>query len=488
MRILYVNWADPHDPLGRGGGVSVYQRNLIAALDAVDGVETAFLGSGLTHDLVGNAPRVQQISDGPSPRFQLVNSGLLAPSHADFAGAAQLDHPPTVAAFADFIDRSGPWDVIHFNTLEGLPAQVLALKPRWPRTRFVMSLHNYYPFCPQVNLWHHEARPCTDFQDGAKCVTCLPAQPNPRNVRLSYRIDTALTRAGAGPGTALFDRVFRPLLGLTWRLARRVLRARHRRRARARGTAPNGRAFARRRAEMTALINTHVDAVLCVSDRVRQIALQHGLDGQKTQTCLIGTRAAQAWGETRPKPAFLAPDGTLRLLYLGYMRRDKGFYFLMQALGALPSDMARRLHLLVAARSGEADAMALMSGARTRLASLTHVNGYTHDDLPGLLDGADLGVVPPLWEDNLPQVAIEMHALHIPLLTSDKGGAQELGNCPDLVFRSGDAADFQRALSAVLAGRLTPADYWANARPPETMAAHVKRLLAIYRGCPSPRS
>ena len=44
------------------------------------------------------------------------------------------------------------------------------------------------------------------------------------------------------------------------------------------------------------------------------------------------------------------------------------------------------------------------------------------------------GVVPVLWHDNLPQVAIEMHARHIPLLTSDMGGAQELGNCPEMVF------------------------------------------------------
>lgn len=481
MRVLFVNWADPQDPLGRGGGVSVYQRNLITGLEGVEGVETAFLSSGLAYDLISTKPRVRQIAGGACPRYQMVNSGLVAPSHADFAGATQLDHPPTEAAFADFIDRTGPWDVIHFNNLEGLPAHILALRPRWPDTRFIFSLHNYYPFCPQVNLWHQESTVCDNYQDGAKCVTCLPVQPNPGNVRLSYRIDTMLTRAGIGPGTRLFDVIFRPLLGLSWRIGRRLLRARHRRKVASTTTTPDGRAFAQRRQRMTALINTNVDQVLCVSDRVRQIAEHHGLDPHKMQTCLIGTRAAQAWDQTRPQPAFLAPDGSLKLVYLGYMRRDKGFYFLMQALNALPVTLVQRVHLTVAARTGEADAMALLAVARGRLASLTHVDGYAHDDLPDILRGADLGVVPPLWEDNLPQVAIEMHARHIPLLTSDKGGAQELGNCPELVFRAADAADFQRVLTAVLEGQVTPDQYWATARPPETMASHVGRLLEVYR-------
>lgn len=485
MRVLFYNWADYRDPEKRGGGVSVYQRNLIDALAGRDGVETAFLSSGLAHDLRPGAPRVVTLDAGDSPRHALVNSGVVAPSHADFGGAAQLDHPATEAAFAAFVERTGPWDVIHFNNLEGLPANVLTLRDRWPGTRFVLSLHNYYPFCPQVNLWFQERETCPGFDQGARCDGCLAVAPDPRSVRLVYAVGWGLSRIGAGPGTALFDHGFRPALGLAWRSLRRLVRLKRRLRP-APAPAPrpeNPRAahFAERRARMIALINRHCDRVLCVSDRVRQIAAGFGVDDARLHTLYIGTREAEAWRRTAPRQTFLQPDGTLRLAYLGYMRRDKGFHFLMQALASLPARIAQRLDLTVAARAGDAEAMELMATARLHLRRLTHRDGYSHDDLDALLAGVDLGLVPVVWEDNLPQVAIEMHARHIPLLTSDRGGARELGRCDDLVFRAGDAQDFARVLGRVLDGDVTPGHYWAASTEPVDMDRHVDALLALYR-------
>ena len=408
-------------------------------------------------------------------QYRLVNSGLVAASHADFAGAAQVSHPATETVFAEFVDATGPWNAIHFNSLEGLPAGVLASRARWPRTRFVLSLHNYYPVCPQVNLWHFESSACEDFQGGARCVTCLPVQADPRAVRLAYAVDTLLTRVRLGPGTAPHDHVFRPAMGLAWRLLRRL-----RRRDAPRPRPSGAQGFGLRRALMVALINAHVDAVLCVSDRVAQIARHYGLRADRLQVMPIGTKAAACWPDTVAKPALNTDP--LRLAYLGYMRRDKGFVFLIEALAALPDATLARLHLTIGARRGEAAMMDALTALRPRLAGLVHVDGYAPGDLDRVLDGVDLGVIPVLWEDNLPQVAVEMHARHIPLLTSDRGGARELGNSPDFVFRAGDRADFARVLGRVLDGTLTPADYWRGAVPPVGMDDHLDALLALYAG------
>lgn len=525
MRVLFYNWADHRDPEQRGGGVSVYQRNIIKGLSKVDGVETAFLSSGLAHTLLRRKPHVITLERGESPRYALVNSGLVAPSHADFAGAAQLEHAETEAAFAEFVERTGPWDVIHFNNLEGLPANVLSLKKRWPGTRFVLSLHNYYPFCPQVNLWFAERETCTDFHGGASCTRCLPAQPEPRSIRAAYAMAWSLSRWRLGPGTGFYERFFRPVMGAAWRGLRRVLRARHMRRNAALETAlvteaepaalspasanvppiaaagthhapaeprpqppaapaPLAAAFARRRARMVALINAHCDSVLAVSDRVRQIALTHGVHTSRLSTLYIGSAEAGEWHYSQPRPAFLRADGTIRLAYLGYMRRDKGYHFLMRALASLPETLAKRVHLTVAAKSGDAEAMTLLNALRGHLGAMHHKNGYTHDTLPTLLADVDLGVVPPVWEDNLPQVAIEMHARHIPLITSDRGGAQELGRCNDLVFRADDSDSFRHVLERILDGSTLPAQYWANAMAPVGLPEHIEALVKIYRETP----
>lgn len=156
MRILYYNWVDYLDEEKRGGGVTIYQRNLLQHLDAEGDVEELFLSAGLSYDLPPKAPRWGQVAHGPQEdrarRYEIINSGTLSPAHHSFGHPQQLRHDATKAAFFDFIDAKGPFDVVHFNNLEGLPAEVLELKSRWPETKVVLSLHNYYPVCPQVNL------------------------------------------------------------------------------------------------------------------------------------------------------------------------------------------------------------------------------------------------------------------------------------------------------------------------------------------------
>lgn len=489
MRILYYNWVDYQDRQGRGGGVSIYLKALMDGLGAENAIEPVFLASGLAHDLRPAVPRWQPMPGKErAERYEIVNARPIAPAHAQFASPEQIAHAPTEAAFFDFVARTGPYDVIHFHNLEGLPASVLTLKERWPQTRVVLSLHNYYPFCPQVNLWQNEARHCDDFLEGSACANCLPLRANPGAVRLSYALERRLARLGMGPGTVFFDRGFRPALRQGWAGLKRLL-GRHRDNGAppaatpvpAPGTpTPLAQALGERRGRMSALINHHCDAVLCVSNRVQQLAAAHGIREDLLHTSYIGTHQAEKWHQTAPRPAFLAADGTLRLAYLGYMRADKGFFFLLDALEALPSAMARRLHLTVAARRGDGTAMARLEALQPRLASLRHLDGYSHSGLDALLGDIDLGLVPVLWEDNLPQVAIEMHARHIPLLCSDRGGARELGNCPALTFRAGDIADFTVALAAVLDGQVRPADYWQSARAPMDMPSHLRQLQELY--------
>lgn len=493
MKVLYYNWVDYLDSEKRGGGVSVYQRNLLGALDDHGGVEAHFLSSGIAYDVLRRGLRWVELapvsSSDKARRFEIVNSGLTSPSHADYGSPAQVEHAETEAAFMDFVARNGPYDVIHFNNLEGLPAAVLRVKERWPDTRVVLSLHNYYPFCPQVNLWYNESANCTDFAAGERCVKCLPVQANPRGVRIAHATAWHTRKLGMGPGTFVGDRLVFPALFLAWRGYRKLKMMRRRDPAPQPLSAATpetnaGAAFAARRAAMVDLINGHADAVLCVSDRVRKIAAHHGIAPGKLHTSYIGTQEAAKWESTQPKAALVQPDGTLRLAYLGYMRRDKGFFFLLDALEALPPSIIGRLRLTIAARCTEAAIMTRLKALAPRLAELRQVDGYTHAGLDALLADVDLGVVPVMWEDNLPQVAIEMHARHIPLLTSDRGGAQELGRCPEMVFRAGDSADFARVLGNVLSERVTQQTYWQNAMAPVSMPGHLAQLLEIYQTAP----
>lgn len=504
MRILFYNWVDYLDDEKRGGGVTVYQRNVMRALapgQAPEGVEAVFLSSGISYDLFSSRPRWEQVRHGSAEdrarRFEIINSGTLAPSHHSFSSETQIDHPATTEAFFDFLDRKGPFDVVHFNNLEGLPATALQLKQRFPNTRVVFSLHNYYPVCPQVNLWFDEKENCRDFRNGAKCDSCLPWQHDERAVRLANGVAFTLKKWGIRPGSRIFDRAFLPAL----RVARRSigLYGRIRRKlspglaaaavASGMAKAKNGQltqlsqhaGFQQRRADFVRLINENCDVVLGVSRRVCDVAAHFGIRADLLRTSYIGTAQAPKWAETVAKPTILPADGTLTIAYLGYMRMDKGFYFLLDALEDLPDDMAARIRLVICARRGDHHTMRRITALVERFADVLYADGYSHDNLDDLLADVDLGVVPVLWEDNLPQVAIEMHARHIPLLTADMGGAQELADCPAMTFRAGSIRSFTERLAAILAGEVAAEDYWSRAMAPVSMEEHVDELLAIFR-------
>tara|TARA_R110000787_G_scaffold27435_1_gene75959 strand:- start:157 stop:1662 length:1506 start_codon:yes stop_codon:yes gene_type:complete len=490
FRILYYNWVDYLDVEERGGGVTLYQRNVMNGLKDRDDVDVAFLAAGLSYDLPARAPRWEAMRHGPrtdgDQRFELINSGVLAPAHHSFGDPAQLSHRATTDTFFDFIDQTGPYDVIHFNNLEGLPAEVLQIKARWPDTQVILSLHNYYPICPQVNLWFGEREACEDFEGGARCLRCLTHQHDARLLRVANGVSYRLRCLGLQPGTWTFDVAYRWILRLGGR-GLRVLRWMRSRRTNAAITpvldphkgADRAAAFAARRAGMTALINENCDHVLCVSDAVRLLAERHGIAPALTRTSYIGTRAADLFDQTVPRPQVVGKP-TLTLGYLGYMRRDKGFFFLLDALEALPANQAGRIRIVIAARSVDRASMARLTRLGDHLAAVIYHDGYTHDDLDAVLAQVDVGVVPVLWHDNLPQVAIEMHARHIPLLTADMGGAPELGNCADLVFAAGDPDSFAACVEKLLAGKIDMDTYWRGAMRPVAMQAHIGELLRTY--------
>ncbi|SNT04783.1 glycosyltransferase [Tropicimonas sediminicola] len=502
MKILYYNWVDYLDTENRGGGVSVYLKNLMTHLGAKDGVDVRFVSSGISYDILEPKPRWEKVQHGPRKdrdlRFEIINSGALAPGHHSFGHDAQIEHPATVEAFYDFMEKNGPFDIVHFNNLEGIPASLVGLKERFPETRVILSLHNYFPVCPQVNLWYQERENCIDFRGGEKCGDCLEWQPYPDEVRLANAVAYRFKKAGIEPGGFLFRRGF-GLAVRFWSKALRVSKSWSKssrdvlafgRTSRDGNVAVRGplkpvkgyaQTFGPRRARVVEIINQNCDRVLCVSDRVGVVAAKFGIAPELLQTSYIGTKHAELWEKTTPKQSLLNSDGTLTLAYMGYMRRDKGFYFLMRALATLPKSLAERVRVVVCARTGDHEAVQLMHKASSNVKEILHADGYKHDELDKLLAEVDVGVVPVQWEDNLPQVAIEMHARHIPLLTSNLGGAQELGNTPEMVFRANSFESFHQRIRAILEGEIDLDAYWANAMPPVSMEKHEDELLGIYR-------
>jgi glycosyltransferase involved in cell wall biosynthesis len=524
MRILLYNWVRFDDPERRGGGIRVYQTNLVQSLVSA-GHQVVCLESGVEYSLTPRPPSLR-----PAPcsvpgvkSYTLVDSTVTAPGHACYGATGLFERDATFDVFRELLRSDGPFDVVHFDTLEGLPFSCLAA-PREvnPATRVTMYLHNYYPICPQVNLWKREQVNCTDYGDGADCVTCLPLPTLQREFRRAYRISSALRQAKVRPGTPQYTMAY-------WgygHARRTVWRARRYRRAIQRRVQSSARAqplvygldtvgsttakrpadagavpvqlrppleprssadgYRTRREAVVDLVATHVDTVLATSQRVAELAAHYGIPAPKVHVAYIGTAMA-AEQATSVKRTSLHEPGRLTIAYLGYLRKDKGSYFMLDALLSAPRALLERLHLVLAAPLADEAVVDQLDRFSAHLGGLTLYDGYRHADLPTILAPVDLGVVPVLWEDNLPQVAIEMVSQGVPILTSDLGGAQELGgNNTAFTFPAGDAAAFVARLEAVANGATSLGEFWNSAMTLKTMDSHLEDLTAVWGGVPEP--
>jgi len=472
LKILYYNWTDFEDPRQRGGGVSIYQQNLIDAARQ-RGDEAWFLSAGDCHSPFSRRPFLREVKARKEGvrKFVIVNSPFVTPGREAF-GQDAATSPEMESVFAPFLREHGPFDVVHFNNLEGIPVSFLRVaREHSPAAKILFSMHNYFAVCPQVNLWFQDKAACYDFHDGRKCVNCLIPKARPRSYQWFYRYEYFLRKLGI-PTQSVVDRFLYRLLFVLLRssmhsllkayggdgLESRALPATlisHHPTPPATILAPDqaARFVARRRQFVTAL-NTYVDHVIAVSRRVAELAVGYGIDPAKVQTLYIGTRfAGEEQGQKRRVERVrqgATGEKPLHIAYLGYMRTDKGFYFFLDALEKMPETLSSGIALTFAALIASVSAYQRIKSMAHRFASVTLYNGYTHSQLRDIHSTIDLAVVPVLWEDNMPQVALECIASGVPILTSDRGGAQELLNCPELVFRAGSRADFYAKLQGIL--------------------------------------
>jgi glycosyltransferase involved in cell wall biosynthesis len=468
LKILYYNWVDFEDEQRRGGGVSIYQRNLIDAA-VPHGDEVWFFSSGVCYSPFSRRPYIREAASKTEGvrKFEMVNSTVLSPGQEAF-GQDVAQSPEMDPLFADFLREHGPFDVVHFNNLEGIPISFLRLaREHYSRTKIIYSVHNYFAFCPQVNLWFQEKSSCRDFRDGRKCVNCLPQPLHPRGAQRLYRLEYLLRLLGISPYSLTHRFANWAIFGFLrslYHVARSAYRgykagkqgkpdpswgARQATQPTAILDPAAAERFAERRRVFVKALNAYADWILPVSQRVAELTVGFGIEPAKVQTLYIGTRFAEQKRSEDVRCRRSASE-PFRLAYLGYMRRDKGFYFYLKALEKMPASLARRLAITFAAKIVDPHAYAWIKLMAHRFASVTFYDGYTHTQLHDLLAGIDVAIVPVLWEDNLPQVAIECVASGVPILTSDRGGAQELLGCRDLVFRAGSRRDLYAKLRGIL--------------------------------------
>lgn len=465
MKILYYNWAPLHTP-GIGGGVAVYVQNVLNYLrdySASLKIEPYFLSSGWMYDNT-KVPylRKEEYDTESTQCYSIVNSPFLAPSIP--AVSQRFSHESAEIIkdiFRQFIKNNGPFDVIHFQTLEGISSDILELKQEFPGIRFIYSVHDYGLVCSNVRLWTNKKENCFVNYDKHDCEECMKQWSYiPYQWHISSRPDK--------PTVSLSRKTSSIVKG-----KRRIIKEIYHIKGSPRWF--NNDYFTQNRQRNVELINNNADCILCVSERVAEVMEFFGINKDLLQVNYIGTKVAD-----NVKYKLRTPSDTdiFTILYMGYAVEEKGFFFYLDVLEQIPNELSKRIALTFASKIDDEAIIDRLNSLRNKFHKVTLFNGYSHSDFPAIMDNVNLGVIPPLWEDNLPQVTIEMISNGVPVLTSRYGGAHELNSHPAFMFSNKD--DLKAKIENINHNRQLLIDYWKYAKPLTTMDAHMAKLFSFY--------
>ena len=460
MKLLFYNW-DRIDGTD-GGGVNIYQRNLFNYLLNNTKHEIYFVSSGFTytrdHD---RKPTLLNIDNNISDKiktFEIINSPVIAPAQQSIKNLRYyLEDMQLYEILKSFITEYGPFDVIHFNNLEGLSINVLKLKSIFPSTKFIFSLHNYFLICSKVSLWQTPktgANHNCNKRDCSECVDCYK--------KINYGVEIFSRRylmklkkiKGVGRLLKLYTK-FSP-------------------------DSDNLDLYREFEEKNLNYVNKYCDSILAVSNRVKEIFVSHGFDDNKVKVSYIGTDVAEIQNNLNCADINSSP---FNVVYLGYMNEEKGFFFFQEALRQMPEELSKNIIITVAAKYTPRNIVDIweLNKLKPKFKGIILQNGYRRDEQKQLLQGKHLGIVPVMWEDNLPQTAMEQIAYGVPILCSNLGGASELHNHnADFTFEAGNVSDFLKKFENIISNRNLLKTYWNSVKTLTTMQEHVKFLEHIY--------
>jgi hypothetical protein len=173
-KVLFYNREPAFAANRRGGAVSVYQDNCISRLPN-RGWQVHSRSAGSAYDFTRSDPYITRTVDSNDLHVGsvLLNSPVGDPGfYSPFVNpvtSGESSDRAVASAIISFVRMNSPYDVFHFNNLEGLPAAVLPiLHQEFRDIRFVFFVYNYYLMCLQVNLWKNDSRNCDGKPTKAK--------------------------------------------------------------------------------------------------------------------------------------------------------------------------------------------------------------------------------------------------------------------------------------------------------------------------------
>jgi glycosyltransferase involved in cell wall biosynthesis len=498
LNVAVLGWACLSLQAREGSGYNLNVSELCAGLAAA-GHRVHYLRSGIDYSLrPGMWINAREVWRGVAC-FDFVNSPNLATANCNFQNPrGQVRSTAQTAIVLEWL-RAVRADVLHVHSLEGFGFDLIAAV-KAAGIPVVVTPHNYYWLCPQVDLLHKERQVCEDYEGGKRCVGCL-TQPQYAEELRSRRIRQT-GRHLLGDGTAW---KFGQVMGQLARHVRTLGNGREMPIVDA-GPATNGAVlpppkvvpspadqnerllaaqnhmvvlneYGERRAAAVAALN-QADAVLAPSKFLMQVHEAMGVRREKLRHVQLGQPHFDALREVAKASPFYGASAwcaeiathPLRFAYFGSTRYNKGLETMARAVLELPPDVRERSHFVIRAAGDVSEFKTMLHGQ-----PVSWLGGYEVEELPATLAEFDVGILPTVGLENSPFVLLEhLHGGKF-VIASRLGGPTDwiVEGKNGLMFAAGDVGALAGAISRVVRGGVAV---------PSQRAVHEASVLQSYEG------
>lgn len=538
LRIAMLGWARLSYQGAQGSGYNLSASELAAGL-SMSGHSVFYLCSGRRYNLwpamyIGRTETWRCVVC-----YDLFNSPNISPASYNFRNMpSETSRPAQTRLVLRWLERQRI-DVVHIHSLEGFPLELIGAMRNAGRP-VVVTPHNYWYACPQVDLMEHEVRLCRDYEGGRRCERCIESKPAAA-CRIKRRFGHPLERlVGIGVSGLLRKAVkevplrFREALGRTATeipnsrdpdpeigagfevhrpgdavardgLIRHNLVAERgdgRRKPVGAATIDENERFLKadhhlkvlnrygqRRADGIAALN-HASLVIPPSDFVRRVYVRMGLEDVRSRVVRLGQpHFDQINRRARRSPFYTArpwdpraATRPLRFGFFGAMRPSKGIDVLVEAIPLLPREVRQRCQFHIRAQGYDWPLRKKLS----LYPEVSFAGGYDLVQLVGCGGEYDVGVLPHVWFENSPLVLLEhLHAGKF-VICSRLGGPVEWIVPPrnGLMIPGGHPEELAGAIARLVRGDVpipSPREIHDATPILRSYPDHVREVEAIYR-------
>ena len=272
----------------------------------------------------------------------------------------------------DFLSKER-FDIVHIHMCINMDWDLYDVVKKY---KYIISLHDYFYICPRITMMGPSGVSC-DRYDQEKCRKCISYLHRFKLARFASNMISTLTG----------KREFIPYLPQNITVERY--------------------------AKFKELL-THAAYVLPVSNRVQEIYINSGIEANY-KTLHIGNISANLFDNVK---ICVSEDSYINMVFLGRLSYYKGVEILLAIADQIDKSKIR-IHFW--GYSGKYKDVLKMQG-------IFDHGKYRQVQLPEILSEMDIGLVLPIWEDNGPQVVMEMLNNKLPVIATCMGGITDFVN------------------------------------------------------------